>query len=551
MADVNPPLSQSQIPPHQEPSGKASAELHGKCLNLLGEIDELQSLLNKTLRNPQLVEVRQFRSNVNSEFRMLQRLEEQMRASNDSNGGELTSDAENKFIHALRSSNLPFYQAVWNIARGSCSGLVAMGKRFYWDRAAQPLEDKIKQNGEGSWEKKRPSKKKSKGVFVDIVADDGDEWVKVSTISESRVLFDMAKKGWEKDSEDEFSDEDGDGPRKRTVLRNFNGENPKEDSDDEDDDELELIKLARDLRKAADASRVRYKHPRLRIVLPKIEEGSVDEIDDVLTEMRSYGIKVECQGSQPASTTQPELARLLPQPFKNFTSAVNIDCTLLLAIVSDLSHFEEIPIMPHLHRAIVRQIEVEKEQPLLPTELWPAMGNRELLCTKEAAKRMCEIVNTIGTETEKQRMELVMGNTSASQLDQESTIQKFQSLSDWQVPRDWALPVRIVDAQPAIDAAKKEGKLPSVADEVARDLSDINNSVFMYGWATGLTTISSNRTIDKQIEVTIENSRKLDDDSLEGPQVWICDTARSLVGKDSRSGSAILPGMMGKDKDRG
>ncbi|KAK5791329.1 hypothetical protein VI817_006638 [Penicillium citrinum] len=548
MVDVNPPPGQSQTPPHQEPSGKASAELHEKCLKLLGEIDELQSLLNKTLRNPQLVEVRQFRSNVNSEFRMLQRLEEQMRASNDSTGSELTSDAENKFLHALRSSNLPFYQAVWNIARGSCSGLVAMGKRFYWDRAALPLEDKIKQKGEGSWEKKRPGKNKSKGVFVDIVADDGDEWVKVSTISESRVLFDMAKKGWEKDSEDEFSDEDGEGPRKRTVLRNFNGEHSNEDSDD-DDDELELIKLARDLRKAADATRVRYKHPRLRIVLPKIEEGSVDEIDDVLKEMRGYGIKVECQNSQPASTTQPELARLLPQPFKNFTSAVNIDCTLLLAIVSDLSHFKDIPILPHFHRAIVRQIEVEKEQPLLPTELWLAMGNRELICTKEAAKRMCEIVNTIGTETEIQRMELVMGNASTAQLDHKSIIEKFQSLSDWQVPIDWALPVKIVDAHPAIDAAKTEKKLPPVADEVAHDLSDINHSVFMYGWATGLTTISSNRTIDKQIEVTIENSRQIDDDSLEGPHVWICDTARSLVGKDSRSGSAILPGMMGKYKD--
>ncbi|KAJ5568479.1 hypothetical protein N7450_010965 [Penicillium hetheringtonii] len=440
MVDVNPPPGQSQTPPHQEPSGKASAELHEKCLKLLGEIDELQSLLNKTLRNPQLVEVRQFRSNVNSEFRMLQRLEEQMRASNDSTGSELTSDAENKFLHALRSSNLPFYQAVWNIARGSCSGLVAMGKRFYWDRAALPLEDKIKQKGEGSWEKKRPGKNKSKGVFVDIVADDGDEWVKVSTISESRVLFDMAKKGWEKDSEDEFSDEDGEGPRKRTVLRNFNGEHSNEDSDD-DDDELELIKLARDLRKAADATRVRYKHPRLRIVLPKIEEGSVDEIDDVLKEMRGYGIKVECQNSQPASTTQPELARLLPS-------------------LSDLSHFKDIPILPHFHRAIVRQIEVEKEQPLLPTELWLAMGNRELICTKEAAKRMCEIVNTIGTETEIQRMELVMGNASTAQLDHKSIIEKFQSLSDWQVPIDWALPVKIVDAHPAIDAAKTEKKTP-------------------------------------------------------------------------------------------
>jgi hypothetical protein len=529
--DIDPPLSHTETRDSQQTSAQASKELHQQCVDLLGEIDEFQSMLNSTLRNPQLVELRQFRSNVNSEFKMLQRLEEQMEVSNGPDGGERDPDTEMRFLHALRSSNLPFYQAVWNIARGSCAGLLALGKRFYWDRKAWPLEEKKAQKGDGSWEKnKQPNKDKRKSVFVDIVADDGESWVKVSTVSESRLLFDMAKKGWEKDSDsDAFSDEDGEGSPKRTVLRNFDGEDSGEDSDD---DELELIKLARDLRKAADATRVRYKHPRLRIVLPKIEEGNVPEIDDVLKEMRSYGIKVECQDSIFANASQAKLNYLLPQPFRNFTTAVNIDCTLLLAIVSDLSHVKDIAILPSFHKAIVRQIEVEKEQPLLPTELWPAMGARELLCTKEAAKRMCEIVETIGTETEKERMYLLLGNAPNDQLHRESLIQKFQSLSDWQVPADWGLPIRIVDAQPAIEAAKAEGKLPPVADEVAQVLSDINHSVFMYGWATSLTTISSNRTIDKQIEVTIENSRQADEDDVEGPQVWICDTARSLVGKD-------------------
>ncbi len=78
---------------------------------------------------------------------------------------------------------------------------------------------------------------------------------------------------------------------------------------------------------------------------------------------------------------------------------------------------------------------------------------------------------------------------------------------------------------------KHRVKLHPVVHEVGKGLSDINYSVFLYGWVTGLTTISSNRTIDKQIEVTIEENRE-GDDSLGGPDVWICDTARSLVGKD-------------------
>jgi hypothetical protein len=530
-------------PQATEPSSRISttlsAQLNQECNDLLSQIDTYQSLLASTLRNPQLVEVRQFRSSVASELKMLEKLGRQIEEAIGETPGPETSrmedgvpvsrdpDLEMRLVHALRSSNLPFYQAVWRIASGSCSGLVALGKRFYWDGETKASERKSA-SGKGKGKdgpaqpEKKPNKDKRKSVFVDIVADDGEEWVKVSTISENRLLFEMAKKGWEGDSdEDEWSD----GGKRRTVLQNFD-----EDGDGDDDDELELIKLARDLRKASDATRVRYRHPRLRVVIPKIEEGSVPEIDAVLNEMRSYGIRVDCQGSLPAET-RTGLAHLLPQPFKNFTSTLNVDCTLLLALVSDLSHIKDIPLSPHFHRAIVRQIEVEREKPLLTSELWPAMDGRELVSTTEAAVRFQEIVETIGTETEKSRTRMLLRDPPYEQLDREAILQKFQELSDYQVPADWKLPIKVVEAQHVIDAAKTQGNLPPVVYEVGKDLSDINHSVFLYGWVTGLTTISSNRTIDKQIEATVEENRK-GDDSLEGPDVWICDTARSLVGKD-------------------
>jgi hypothetical protein len=547
------------IPSPIQPSSKASERLHQQCLDLLGEVDELQSLLKSCLRNPQLVEVRQFRSNVTSELKMLQKLEQRFQdtanaseskttAQRESRSQDLDRDSdeegeaedgddssmEMRLMHALRSSNLPFYQAVWDIARGSCYGLLALGKRFYWDGQMKDSSEKETSAPKTASKKgggKQPNKDKRKSVFVDIVADDGEEWVKVSTMSESRLLFEMAKKGWERDSEDEcMSDEGSDAPRRRTVLRNFDGSNCGED---DDEDELELIKLARDLRKAADATRLRYRHPRLRVVLPKIGEGNVPEIDDILHEMRSYGVKVECQEtlSIAAGAKKPELTCLLPRPFKRFTATLNVDCTLLLALVSDLSHAKEIVPLPSFHRAILRQIEVEKQQPLLQTELWPAMGDHELVCANEAATRMREIVQLIGTDTEKERTKIMMGDHPYAHLDRQIAIQKFQELSDWQVPTHWQLPIKVIDPQPAITAARIEGKLPPVADRVAEGLSDINHSVFMYGWVTGMTTISSNRTIDKQIETTIENNRGTDED-LEGPMVWICDTARSLAGKE-------------------
>jgi hypothetical protein len=542
-----------------QPSSKASELLHQQCIDLLAEIDELQSLLKRSLRNPQLVEVRQFRSNVTSELKMLQKLEQRFQSTastseakapkqsrdlesdEDEDRAEDRQDGENdevvemRLMHALRSSNLPFYQAVWDIARGSCYGLSALGKRFYWDGPVKGSETGKRVSkgaaGKKGGGEKQPNKDKRKSVFVDIVADDGEEWVKVSTMSESRLLFEMAKKGWERDSEDEcLSDEASDGPQGRTVLRNFEGSDYEVD---DDEDELELIKLARDLRKAADATHVRYRHPRLRVVLPKIGEGNVPEIDDILREMRSYGVKVECQEtlSTGAGAQKPELTFLLPRPFKRFTPTLNVDCTLLLALVSDLSHAKDIAPLPGCHRAILRQIEVEKHQPLLQTELWPATGDHELICTSEAATRMREIVDLIGTDSERERTKIMMGDPSYAHLDQQSALRKFQELSEWQVPTHWKIPIKVIDAQPAITAAKTEGKLPPVADRVAEGLSDINHSVFMYGWATGLTTISSNRTIDKQIETTIENHRGTDED-LEGPMVWICDTARSLAGKE-------------------
>ncbi|KAJ5246538.1 Protein of unknown function DUF1308 [Penicillium chermesinum] len=505
-------------------STQASANLHQQCRDLLSEVDEFQDLLRRTLRNPQLVEVRQFRSSVNSELRMVEKLIENARAEGAGTGGlggEEVEEAEKRLLHVLRSSNLPFHQAVWGVVRSSCVGLVTLGRRVYWDdgndarsRNMPPPKDK---NG-----KKVTGKDKRKSVLVDVVADDGEEWVKVSTMSESRLLFEMAEKGWERDSEDEFSDGE---KAPRTVLRNF------DDEDSDEEDELELIKLARGLRKAADATLVRYRHPRLRIVLPKIEEGNVPGIDEIVNEMRSYGVEVQCRNSLRESQQNPGLDALLPRPFKRFTPSLNVDCTLLLAAVSDLSHVKDIPVCPGYHRAVVRQIEGEKHMPLLPAELWPAMRNRELLCTSDAAARMLEIVNTIGTDTEKTRTKILMGKPPYDQLDQESLIEEFQKTSDHSVPNEWKLPIKVSDAQPAIDAAKARKTLPPVAYEVSESLSDINHSVFMYGWATGITTISSNRTIDKQIENTIEKKRNGDRD-LEGPNVWVCDTARSLVGKE-------------------
>jgi hypothetical protein len=601
-----------------------STTLLHQCRLLLAELDcfftALATRLRRHHQQQHLSDMRQLRSNVLSELRTLERLGGEARAllspemtkppsrDSDIGGGfyedeEDISDAERRLIHTLRSSNLPFYAAVWTVAKERCKAVVAFGKRFYWDGddddnhrnrwrrkqgSSRPAQDEDHQESdedststaaaaaaaagkqplsEKEMKKKRRSgKDKRKSVMVDIVADNGEEWVKVSTISENRLLFEMAEKGWDRDSDtDSYSDDEvlisgGEDTKDDTrynhrrkkdgILRHghTDTDTDTDDTDADSDDEIELVKLASDMNKAARATRIKYKHPRIRFVIPKLIEGKVPEIDAILNQVRGYGVAVECgthipevfsdemDGNRDPAAIKPEdlpLSTLLPNPFEKFTSTLNVDCTLLLALVSDLSHVRHITTSPSFHRAINRQIEIEEEQPLVPTELWPAMVGRHLICTEEAAQRMKEIVDVIGTSTEKERTAILLAQPPFLGLDKDDLLRQFQRLSDHDVPKDWLLPIKVIDAQPDINAGLQDGILPPVAHKVTEVLSDINRSVFVYGWVKGIVTVSSNRTVVKQIEHTIEENRDGDDD-LEGPPVWVCDTARSLVGKEKK-----------------
>lgn len=400
-------------------------------------------------------------------------------------------------------------------------------KRFYWE---QPLKDRSAFHG--------TTKPKKRSALVDIVADDGGEWIKVSTITETRLLFEKAKAGWEgADSDDDTEGEMEDGGK---VLANgaspISGDAWRDDEED-DDDRVELLKTAEDLQKAAHKVRIRYNHPRIRFVLPKITEGHSNAIDAILTSIRATGATVQC-GSQSTSlfhlplstngTSHPSpfpWARLLPDPLAHLTPTLNIDCTILLALISDLSHATLSP-SPTFHRAIRRQIDLEAEEKLLPSSLYPAMVDRDLVCTAIAAKRMREIVIQIGTEGERRRAELLLGEGAigADKSPQELRA-AFQELSEYEVPPGWRLPIKVEAGE--YDLAR----LPAVAKMVEKELTEINRSVFLWGWERGYTTVSSNRTVAKVVEGVVEAEQE-DDGEVAGPGVWLCATARSLVGKE-------------------
>jgi hypothetical protein len=215
------------------------------------------------------------------------------------------------------------------------------------------------------------------------------------------------------------------------------------------------------------------------------------------------------------------MPNLLTDPFASFTPTLNIDCTILLALVSDFSHCA-VTTEPWFHRALKRQVEIEDEENLLPNLLFPALANRTLICTDEAAKRMREIVDTIGTAGEKERTRLFMGDCGAA-LSAEELRAELEKLSRFEIPGSLLLPILV--QVPDVE----QSSLPASAEAVKKQLTSINQSVFLHGWAKGVTTVTSNRTAVKQMESTLAREAS---DEKEWPLIWMCPTARSLVGKE-------------------
>ena len=463
-------------------------DLTTRAKTILSELESYRNRLRE-LRLEGTVEMAHYRSTTQSELAMLERLS--TRPENESTA------------HVARSSNLPFLETVWSTAKKS-KDLVALSKRIYIDSSS-----KATAQGMRYVESVRPSKetkRRSDGaVIVDAITHGGRTWTKVSLVTNTRLLFDLAKQGWEAGSsggDDDFVD------------------------DSDDDHDVPLLRTAKEMTRAASRFRIRTKRPRVVLILPRIRPNETPEIDDILDGCRRCGAEVYCGEDL---DTVPGLAaamkHMTPDPIKHFSDVLNIDCTILLALVSDFSH-AKVPKEPWFHTALQRQVEIEDSENLLPSLLYPALGSHKMVCTKEAAHRMREIVDTIGTPSEKARTAILMGDDSSKP--QSDLVNDLQEWSTYPVPIDWQLPIAVIDQ----NEQNCQNALPTQAKTASKGMTSINRSVFLYGWAAGQTTITSNRTVVKQIETNLEKFDDLDESVW--PRIWLCPTARSLVGKEKR-----------------
>ncbi|KAF3162006.1 hypothetical protein TWF788_002182 [Orbilia oligospora] len=560
-------------------------ELLARCLKVSDEITLLEKKLLQRLPPKQRskkgnlpIELRHFKNAILVEQRLLENLS--------------YSPPTPKTQHSLRSSNLKFLESVWSIAK-TCSGLQVIFRTV--QLFDHPTDNAAKLRGK----EKKELKRKKTPVQVDIIAQNGLEWIKVAGLSEKRLETEFAKARWEAEGFKDEDDEDGQSENGDKLDHEENGGKDINQTILEfqhDSDAFSLVKSARSMVLAAQQTRVQYLHPEITIVLPNIhydpqnpQLGSATHT--LITAILSTGARVQtsnrniisptpppgdestltdnfgnaitnrsqslhpnhpplASSSSSSTQTSPESVAeaaltslsITSDPITLITPKILLDCTILLALVSDLSHDIE---------------------------------GREMICTFDAYKRFKEIVDIVGSESEKLRANaLVWGGTgrdwrhpSPSKLPlksgsniinggnkdtgitftedgepllpdgrtRTSLLSTLQSLSRHQVPKTLKLPITVVDSL--------ESQIMShnpVAAKIGPELSVVNRSSLFTAWEMGITIVTTNGSVVKRLEWLVEENRIRDDDV--GPKVHLLAIARSLVGKMKKGTDILVEG---------
>lgn len=470
-----------------------------RCRTLFEEVEAYVRAVDERQKQTRVqhpVEYRNLRNDFKNELAFLRKI------ANSSMTAE-------KVRHYIVSSNLTYYEALWGAAKRSY-GLQAFRKYYFWDRHKSPAGKRTLKGlslGKGGIGKGKTA------ALADIVADEGREWIRVSTVAEKRIIFDLAKLGWVNDS-----DSDDDMPDARPM-----------DWDDEDDeDQVGIVRNARELARAARANPVQGRPPKVRFVLTRIVAGQTKEVDAIIAKIRATGAIVQCsEDIPPPQPLDAVLSNLLIDRTRALSETLNIDCTILLALISDISH-KPCPILDWYPGEVKAQIEEEAGENLLPVHLYPAIGSHSMVCTQEAADQMNLIVDTLATDEEKRRAQLLVAQDDCQERSPHELAVEWASMSDHPVSTGLTLPIRVVPSN--IDEITP--RLPAAACKLKDEMSPLNASIFFYGWAQGITTLSSNRARARQIEHAI-NQHGLQDGEA-GPHIWLCGESRSLIAKHGR-----------------
>ncbi|KKY37298.1 hypothetical protein UCDDA912_g02756 [Diaporthe ampelina] len=391
------------------------------------------------------------------------------------------------------------------------------------------------------------------GTTVDAVVENGTEWIKVSVVTEKKLIYQMAQEGWNPDdSTDEESDES-------------DGENTG----------ISVVKTASQLIKAARANRCNTRIPRVHLVLPNLTEGRVEAIDKLLERVRCLGaskrqqgdveILVDCSNSQFLETPVPPLEKAFANMFRDtnldrLTPTVNLELTILLSLASDIAH-AAIEAKEWYSMQTLSHLEDEAHAPGVRLQVvYSALRGRRLECTYEVAREFCNIVDDLGTETTKARAAIMFGwedmqegfqilqrsqkprssgngdeaittGDQPNAAEPKNQMEEWRKLSIYPVPEDLQFPVRVIGENAFDDkdyaSLIRSGKLPPVASKVWEKLDrPYNRSCHLWGWMQDITTVSANSLNTRLVDATVDKERT---NALDvGPRMYLTALAISL-----------------------
>ncbi|KAH8986948.1 hypothetical protein EDB86DRAFT_3065814 [Lactarius hatsudake] len=222
-------------------------------------------------------------------------------------------------------TNAPYLIAVWKEVLSSPLPIVAIGRTF-----SEHSKDTTTADAKGQKQAlpQNSDKHKSAGVKVDVVADNGHTWIRINTAKNARLLAEF-----------------------REIDSHFT------DSEDEDDNMVgpslaqsefdnSLLRLGRGLLAAARGNPVlgTNKPPEVVLRLTRIDPDAPDECENdsrialTVELLRKTGLSIKLGERGPISQLTDLAPALPPPPTLVPTHRINLDLSILVALVSDLSH---------------------------------------------------------------------------------------------------------------------------------------------------------------------------------------------------------------------
>ncbi|VBB86270.1 Putative protein of unknown function [Podospora comata] len=429
----------------------------------------------------------------------------------------------------------------WSLVK-KCHGLVAINKDF-------PRSPRVAVPTGSGWLAYKDQPFQEKVVTVDAVVDNGKTWIKFLSISARTLEYQVMAEGWESDADsederDEAGDDEGNGLGHTEFV-----------------DAVSKVILA-----------ARWNHCRhLHLILPGLQEGQSAVIDRVLDHIKNKvggtDVKVDlsCAGSPFLINDSPPLETAIqtliherdlvvsPDDCNTITETVNLDPSALVALVTDLHH-GPITLQPLVQQEIITRSVADHEtdnnelvsrQDILATVLYPALRGKKLVCTEFAAKYFRKLISAISTHSEETRASFIIPPSADPTSPPPSADELRQSLQKWStvpVPGDLQLPVQVVPdiTHDEVPSLISSGRLPPMALGVSSDLSLLNRSVYLYGWANDVTTVTGHRGIERQVQLSIASHWTRDlDASRKGkypdqrpPDIWHRHLGGYLIHRD-------------------